>query len=146
MQSTIRQCHCCGTDKPYCAPGEGEIPHEANTGTGPILLTCSFPCVRDWLNEHPFRNEPNARLICNRYTGRAINPEAMWSMMKYLRLRIMSSIKQGSVINEEAAELLKNSVIAPVCNPLPPRRSSRAVEPSEILSISLFVKVVCWSH
>jgi hypothetical protein len=35
-----------------------EIPHEAKTGTGPILLTCSFPYVRDWLNEHPFRNEP----------------------------------------------------------------------------------------
>jgi integrase/recombinase XerD len=44
--------------------GEGEIPHEAKTGTGPILLTCSFPYVRDWLNEHPFRNEPDARLIC----------------------------------------------------------------------------------
>jgi hypothetical protein len=26
--------------------GEGEIPHEAKTGTGPILLTCSFPFVR----------------------------------------------------------------------------------------------------
>ena len=49
--------------------GEGEIPHEAKTGTGPILLTCSFPYVRDWLNEHPFRNEPNARLICNLLTG-----------------------------------------------------------------------------
>jgi hypothetical protein len=33
--------------------GEGEIPHECKTGTGPILLTCSFPYVRDWLNEHP---------------------------------------------------------------------------------------------
>ena len=73
--------------------GEGEIPHEAKTGTGPILLTCSFPYVRDWLNEHPFRNEPNARLICNRYTGGAVKPEAMWSMMKYLRSRIVSLIK-----------------------------------------------------
>ena len=34
--------------------GEGEIPHEAKTSTGPMLLTCSFPYVRDWLNEHPF--------------------------------------------------------------------------------------------
>jgi hypothetical protein len=49
--------------------GEGEIPHEAKTGSGPILLTSSFPYVRDWLNEHPFRNEPNARLICNLQTG-----------------------------------------------------------------------------
>jgi integrase/recombinase XerD len=43
--------------------GEGEIPHEAKTGTGPILLTISFPYVRDWLNEHPYRNESNARLV-----------------------------------------------------------------------------------
>jgi integrase/recombinase XerD len=26
--------------------GEGEVPHEAKTGGGPILLTCSFPYVR----------------------------------------------------------------------------------------------------
>jgi site-specific recombinase XerD len=45
--------------------GEGEIPHQAKTGSGPILLTFSFPYVRDWINEHPFRNTPEARLICN---------------------------------------------------------------------------------
>jgi integrase/recombinase XerD len=44
--------------------GEGEIPHQSKTGTGPFLLTCSFSYVRDWLNEHPFRNEPNAMVIC----------------------------------------------------------------------------------
>ena len=27
--------------------GEGEIPHQAKTGSGPILLTFSFPYVRD---------------------------------------------------------------------------------------------------
>lgn len=57
--------------------GEGEIPHEAKTGSGPILLTSSFPYVRDWLNEHPFRNNPEARLICNSYNGAPIKPEAM---------------------------------------------------------------------
>ena len=35
---------------------EGEVPHEAKTGSGPILLTTSFPYVRDWINEHPFRS------------------------------------------------------------------------------------------
>jgi hypothetical protein len=49
--------------------GEGQIRDEAKTGTGPILLTCSFPYVRDWLNEHPFKNTPEARLICNLHTG-----------------------------------------------------------------------------
>jgi integrase/recombinase XerD len=57
--------------------GEGEIPLDAKTGSGPVLLTCSFPYVRDWLNKHPFRNESNARLICNTITGAPVNPEAM---------------------------------------------------------------------
>jgi integrase/recombinase XerD len=43
--------------------GEGEVPHEEKTGGGPILVTCSFPYVRDWLNNHPFRNSPEVRLI-----------------------------------------------------------------------------------
>ena len=38
--------------------GEGEIPHEAKTGCGPLLLTFSIPYVRDWLNEHPFKDWP----------------------------------------------------------------------------------------
>ena len=45
--------------------GEGEIPYESNTGTGPILLTLHFPYVRECLNEHPFKNTPEARVICN---------------------------------------------------------------------------------
>ena len=64
--------------------GEGEIPHEAKTGGGPILLTCSFPYVRDWLNEHPFKNEPEAKLTCNLNTGAPIHPEAIWTMINNL--------------------------------------------------------------
>lgn len=41
--------------------GEGEIPNETKTGSGPILLALSFPYVRDWLNEHPFKNELEAK-------------------------------------------------------------------------------------
>lgn len=52
--------------------GEGEIPHEAKTWTGPVLLTCSFPYVGDWINEHPFKNGANASLICNIKTGAPI--------------------------------------------------------------------------
>jgi integrase/recombinase XerD len=35
--------------------GEGEVPYEAKTGSGPILLTLSFPYVRDLLNQHPLK-------------------------------------------------------------------------------------------
>ncbi len=57
--------------------GEGEIPYPAKTGSGAILLMCSFPYVRDWLNEHPFKNEPDARLICNLFNGAPINPKTL---------------------------------------------------------------------
>ena len=57
--------------------GEGEIPPEAKTGSGRILLTLSFPYVRDWLNEHLFRNEPNARLICNLLNGAPLKSDSL---------------------------------------------------------------------
>jgi hypothetical protein len=63
--------------------GEGEVTHEAKTGGGPILLTCSFPYVCDWLNNYPFRNSPEARLIFNLQSGSPIKPEVMDTMMKH---------------------------------------------------------------
>ena len=51
---------------------EDELPYESKTGNGPIMLTLSFPYVRDWLNEHPFSNEVNARIICNIENGKPL--------------------------------------------------------------------------
>ena len=68
--------------------GEGTIPSNTKTGGGPILLTSSFTYVRDWINKHPFKNEPNARLICNLYTGAYITSQTIWQVLKQLRQRI----------------------------------------------------------
>jgi len=99
--------------------GEGEIPHEAKTGTGPILLTCSFPYVRDWLNEHPFKNDPNARLICNLYNGSPITADSLWTVMKQLRTRIIRLIETGSITDNEEHQrleyLLKTKKWNPYC-------------------------------
>ena len=70
----------------YC---EGEIPFQAKTGSGPILLTTSFVYVLDWLNKHPFRNSPDANVICNIMTGAPVKPDAMWKMMKQLKLKTL---------------------------------------------------------
>jgi integrase/recombinase XerD len=58
--------------------GEGEIPHQAKTGSGPVLLTFSFPYVRDWLNLHPFKSQQETRLICNLTTGAPIKADIYW--------------------------------------------------------------------
>jgi integrase/recombinase XerD len=99
--------------------GEGEIPYEAKTGSGPILLTCSFPYVRDWLNEHPFKNSPDARVICNLINGAPVGPDAMWTMMKQLKNRIIRLLETGSIIDKDERQkleyLLKTKKWNPYC-------------------------------
>ena len=51
--------------------------------------------MRDWLNEHPFNNEIEARLICNLKTGAPIKSDAMWTMMKQLHKRIKRLLGNG---------------------------------------------------
>jgi integrase/recombinase XerD len=98
--------------------GEGEIPHQAKTGSGPILLTFSFPYVRDWINKHPFRNEPDARLICNLYNGSPIKPEALWLMMRQLQNRIRRLMERGDIKDEDRQKLeliLRTKKFNPYC-------------------------------
>ena len=83
------------------------------------FLTLSFPYVRDWLNEHPFKNEPNARLICSLVTGSPIRSDSLWTMMKQLRIRIKRLLQNDSITNIEEREqiefLLKTKKFNPYC-------------------------------
>jgi integrase/recombinase XerD len=87
--------------------GEGEVPHEAKTGGGPILLTCSFPYVRDWLNNHPFRNSTEARVICSLHNGSPVKPEAMNTMMKQLKNRIERLVEISEIKDPKEQEMLE---------------------------------------
>jgi hypothetical protein len=104
--------------------GEGEIPYQAKTGSGPILLTFSFPYVRDWLNEHPFRNTPEARLIFNLNIGAPINPEALWTVMSQLKARIRRLIDAGTITDEAEREELRILLTTKKFNPYCLRHSS----------------------
>jgi integrase/recombinase XerD len=104
--------------------GEGEIPFQAKTGSGPLLLTVSFPYVRDWLNEHPFRNEPNARLICNLHTGAAIKPEALLTMMDQLKKRIIRLLETNEIADMEERNKLTLLINSKRFNPYCIRHSS----------------------
>jgi len=61
--------------------GDGEILY-GKTGSGPILLTASFPNVRDWLNLHPLQDVLDALLICDLNTGK---PECYFHGNKHRR-------------------------------------------------------------
>ena len=124
--------------------GEGEVPYESKTGTGPTLLTCSFPYVRDWLNEHPFRNEANARLICNLVTGAPIKPDALCTMMKQLRKRVTRLLENGAITDEaerlRIEFLLKTKKWNPSCI-----RHSAITSDSDYLPEYALKKKVRWS-
>src|SRR5919202_4070129 len=124
--------------------GEGDIPYQAKTGSGPILLTCSFPYVRDWLNEHPFKNSPEARLICSLVNGSPVQPEAMWTMMKQLRERIIHMLKAGSITDENEQQKLEYLLRTKKWNPYCIRHSAITSD-SDYLSGYGLNKKVRWS-
>ncbi|NAL77755.1 hypothetical protein [Nitrososphaera sp. AFS] len=124
--------------------GEGEIPYESKTGGGPILLTCSFPYVRDWLNKHPFKNSPESSLICNLNTGAPVKPDAMWTMMKQLKNRVIRMLQNGSITHENERQrleyLLKSKKWNPYCI-----RHSAITSDSDFLPEYALKKKVRWS-
>jgi hypothetical protein len=124
--------------------GEGDIPYQAKTGSGPILLTCSFPYVRDWLNEHPFKNSPEASLICSLVNGSPVQPEAMWTMMKQLRERIIHMLESGSIADENERQKLEYLLRTKKWNPYCIRHSAITSD-SDYLSGYGLNKKVRWS-
>lgn len=124
--------------------GEGEIPHDAKTGTGPILLTMSFTYVRDWLNEHPFKNEPEARLICNLNNGSPISTDAIDFVMKQLRERIIRVLQYGNVKDENEREKLEYLVKTKRWNAYCIRHSAITAD-SDYLPEYALKKKVRWS-
>ena len=123
---------------------EGEIPHEAKTGSGPILLTFSFPYVRDWLNEHPFRNEANARLICNLINGSPIKSDAIWRIMTQLRMRIKRLLQSQEIRDTKEREYLSYLGSTKKWNPYCIRHSSITSD-SDFLPEYALKKKVRWS-
>jgi integrase/recombinase XerD len=124
--------------------GEGEVPYEAKTGSGPILLTLSFPYVRDWLNEHPFRNEANARLICNIENGKPLLPGMVYDTMYLLKKRIMRLVASEEIKDAKEKEkllyLLKTKKWNPYCI-----RHSSITSDSDYLPEYALKKKVRWS-
>ena len=124
--------------------GEGEIPINTKTGGGPILLTCSFPYVRDWLNEHPFRNSPEVSVICNSKNGAPVRSEIPWNIMKALRKRIVRLLEVQGVAEPEEREKLEYLLKTKKWNPYCLRHSAITAD-SDFLPEYALKKKVRWS-
>jgi hypothetical protein len=96
------------------------------------------------LNEHPFKNEPNARLICNLHTGAPIKPEALQIMMNQLKKRIMRLIKNGEIKDKVEKERILLLINSKRFNPYCIRHSSITSD-SDYLPDYAMKKKVRWS-
>jgi integrase/recombinase XerD len=121
--------------------GEGTIPSNTKTGGGPILLTSSFTYVRDWINKHPFKNEPNARLICNLYTGAPIKPDTIWHVLDHLRLRIKRLVKSGPIADVQRRQKLEYLLRVKKWNPYCFRHSAITDDSDHLPEYALTKKV-----
>ena len=124
--------------------GEGEIPFTAKTGSGPILLTFSLPYLRDWLNEHPDRNNSDARLVCNLRDGSPILTGYIYDIMIHLRDRIKRLVESGSITDEREKERLEYFLNTKKWNPYCIRHSAITAD-SDYLPEYALKKKVRWS-
>lgn len=108
------------------------------------MLTLSFPYVRDWLNEHPFKNESDARLICNLRNGSPISPKTLWNLMEQLKRRIIRLIENGEITDEEERQKLDYLLKTKKWNPYCIRHSAITAD-SDYLPEYALKKKVRWS-
>ena len=95
------------------------------------------------MNIH-FRNEPNARLICNLHSGAQVKPESIWTMMRQLRERIIRLLETGEINDLDERQklecLLKTKRWNPYCI-----RHSAITSDSDFLPEYALKKKVRWS-
>ena len=124
--------------------GEDEVPYEAKTGSGPILLTLSFPYVRHLLNQHPLKNSPDAALVYNLINCRSVTSDAIWTMMKQLRQHIIRMLESGQIKDSEEKQkleyLLRTKKVEPYC-----LRHSAITSDADYLPEFALKKKVRWS-
>ena len=99
--------------------GEGEIPHQAKTGSGPILLLFHFLMSEIYLmNIHSSLNRKQD-LICNLTTGAPIKADQINEIMKHLKERIKRLLENGEITDHKEKEkleyLLKTKKFNPYC-------------------------------
>jgi integrase/recombinase XerD len=124
--------------------GEGVVPAEAKTGSGPLLLVLSFPYVRDLLNIHPLRNSPDAPLIMSKTTGGHLTSDAIWKIFMDLKTRIKTMIERSEITDSQERERLEFLLRTKKWNPYCLRHSAISSD-SDFLPGYALNKKVRWS-
>jgi integrase/recombinase XerD len=96
------------------------------------------------MNVHPFKNESEARLICNLRTGSPITPKSLWNLMEQPKIRIIRLMKNGEIADEKENLRLDYLLKTKKWNPYCIRYSSITAD-SDYLTEYALKKKVRWS-
>lgn len=121
-----------------------EIAVNGKTGTRAIPLINSIPYIKDMLDSHPLRNNPNAFLIHNENAfGRGISIFGLFHMYKRYRTKIFPSLLKDPLLDAEDKTKIQELLKKP-WNPYI-RRHSALTEKSKILKEHVLRQHAGWT-
>src|SRR5439155_13878059 len=108
-------------------------------------LINSIPYVKDWLDEHPQRANPNAPLICGagKSLGRPIKPETIGDIYSRYKSEVFPKLLEDPNVPQEDKRMIMNLLNKP-WNPYI-RRHSALTEKSTILKEHTLRQHAGWS-
>ena len=123
-----------------------EILVNGKTGSRQLPLIQSIPYVKDWLPEHPSRNNPNSRLfvaLSNRSRGKPITVGGLYQIYKYYKEEFFPALLNDLSIPTEDREKIKVLLTKPFCPYM--RRHSAISEKSKTLKLHTLTQHCGWT-
>jgi integrase len=123
-----------------------EVLVNGKTGTRHIPLIQSIPYIKEWLSNHPSRNNPNSPLFVGlggRSFGRRLGIMGLYLVYKYYKERFFPTLLEDPTVSDEDKEKFRNLLMKPF-NPYI-RRHSALTEKSTKLKTNTLNQHAGWS-
>ncbi len=120
-----------------------EILVNGKTGSRHIPLINSIPYVKDWLDEHPQRTNPNIHLICSHKVNRKMNSNSFWMIYSRYKTEYFPQLLEDPRISPEDKNVIRELLKKP-WNPYI-RRHSALTDKSKILKENILRQHAGWS-
>lgn len=123
-----------------------EVVVNGKTGSRSIPLIQSIPYVKDWISNHPRRNNPNAPLIVSMSTraiGKPLSVIGLYTVYKYYKEEFFPKLLDDPTVEPDDKQRIKDLLNKPF-NPYI-RRHSALTEKSAILKEHILRQHAGWS-
>jgi integrase len=123
-----------------------EVLVNGKTGSRHIPLIQSIPYIKDWLSNHPSRNNPKSPLFVGlgrSNTGKPLSTGGLEQIYKYYKEEFFPKLLQDPIVSNEDKEKIKNLLAKPF-NPYV-RRHSALTEKSTKLKTNTLNQHAGWS-